>query len=196
MSLSSSEKATVKAGCRLEQSWAGTKVKWLVTLDSQALLNSDFGLPLFFLCHGHLSNVGLAFVLHKRTSCCSPTQTLVSNFRWCLVASWQALHSALISVSTKDKITLKEHEYTRLMWMNQFIFLSPIFRMWKRQRNLPLWHLHQEHLTLETSATSWANLWLLHCHTTNENQCLWRWEVAALLNSEMTLVSGSRWVLH
>lgn len=35
--------------------------------------------------------------------------------------------------------------------------------------------------------TSWANLWLLHCHIKNENQCSGLRELAALLNSEMTL---------
>lgn len=43
--------------------------------------------------------------------------------------------------------------------------------------------------------TSWTNLWLLHCHTMNENQCPWLRELAALMNSEMTLVSGLHWVL-
>lgn len=50
--------------------------------------------------------------------------------------------------------------------------------------------------TLRTVVTSGANLWLLHCHIKNENQCVWLRELAALLNSEMTLVSGLHWVLH
>lgn len=50
--------------------------------------------------------------------------------------------------------------------------------------------------TLKTVVTSGANLWLLHCHIKNENQCVWLRELAALLNSEMTLVSGLHWVLH
>lgn len=48
--------------------------------------------------------------------------------------------------------------------------------------------------TLRTVVTSRANLWLLHCHIKNENQCLWLRELAALLNSEMTPVSGPHWL--
>lgn len=68
MSLSSGEKATVKAGCRLESSRAGTTIKRLVTLDFTSTRRRWLWSAFFFFCQEHLSNVLLAFMLHTGLS--------------------------------------------------------------------------------------------------------------------------------
>lgn len=55
------------------------------------------------------------------------------------------------------------------------------------------WNLRNHNKGLVTSST---NLWLLCCHTEEDNQWLYLRELAALMNSEMTPVSGLCWVLH
>lgn len=131
------------------------------------------------------------------------TQPLESLARWVYLSLCRFTLCAITSLSDAAMLPAICLQF-RVSHSLCFLFHSGATASGVGMHTSTQWHLHRDRHTLteyirnhgRRLVTSWANLWLLHCQTRNENQCPWLRELAALLNSEMTPVSGLHWVLH
>lgn len=175
----------------------------LFTIQFPLLIDKAYGFWFCFLLFGDLVSIDSSLDFLSGHGCAAQhTQPLESLARWVYLSLCRFTPCAITSLS--DAAMLRAI-WRQFMVSNSLSVLSftllPVAYPCKYIMTLTVHtdkRTHTEFIRNQGRGlvTSWANLWLLHCHTKNENQWPWLRELAALLNSGMTLVSGLHWVLH